>query len=326
MRTSNQNHRRPIFGRLYPMMARGMEAGGMAERRSTLLAGLNGQVLEIGAGDGATFAHYPSTVERVLAIEPEPNLRVRAEHAAAKAQVSVDVRASTAEQLPVAEASMDAVVFAMVLCSVKDQRTALTEAVRTLRPGGQIRFLGHVRADTPGLARVQDVLDATIWPHLLGGCHTGRDTLTALQQAGLRIQRLERFLFPQARTPVSCYVVGSAAIGPALSDPPQPARQLALGERMDLRATPALRESIDQGPIEEVHSEPAMLVDVVAMGDTGAVVGVAYLTHGVDEDAAGTQHPPYLTDQGVDLLGRQRHTQQHVRVDGIHHSSGNGRG
>lgn len=187
----------------------------MAERRSTLLAGLNGQVLEVGAGDGATFTHYPSTVERVLAIEPEPHLRVRAEHAAAKTPVPVDVRAGTAEQLPVAEASMDAVVFAMVLCSVKDQQAALSEAVRTLRPGGQIRFLEHVRAETPGLARVQDVLDATIWPHLLGGCHTGRDTLAALRQAGLRIQRLERFFFPQARTPVSFYVLGSAVTGDA---------------------------------------------------------------------------------------------------------------
>lgn len=197
------------------MMARSMEAGGMGDRRSTLLAGLRGRVLEVGAGDGANFAHYPATVERVLAIEPEPHLRVLANASVARAPVSVEIRAGTAELLPATDASVDAVVFAMVLCSVPDQQTALAEAVRVLRPGGEIRFLEHVRADTPGLARVQAVLDATVWPHLVGGCHTGRDTLGALERAELRVERLERFLFPEAHTPVSFYVLGSAVRGGA---------------------------------------------------------------------------------------------------------------
>ncbi|MBE1603301.1 ubiquinone/menaquinone biosynthesis C-methylase UbiE [Actinopolymorpha pittospori] len=206
---------RPLFARVYPMMARSMEAGGMGDRRSTLLAGLRGRVLEVGAGDGANFAHYPATVERVLAIEPEPHLRVLANASVARAPVSVEIRAGTAELLPATDASVDAVVFAMVLCSVPDQQTALAEAVRVLRPGGEIRFLEHVRADTPGLARVQAVLDATVWPHLVGGCHTGRDTLGALERAELRVERLERFLFPEAHTPVSFYVLGSAVRGGA---------------------------------------------------------------------------------------------------------------
>ncbi|WP_202896028.1 class I SAM-dependent methyltransferase [Actinopolymorpha pittospori] len=215
MRATMRSKSRPLFARVYPMMARSMEAGGMGDRRSTLLAGLRGRVLEVGAGDGANFAHYPATVERVLAIEPEPHLRVLANASVARAPVSVEIRAGTAELLPATDASVDAVVFAMVLCSVPDQQTALAEAVRVLRPGGEIRFLEHVRADTPGLARVQAVLDATVWPHLVGGCHTGRDTLGALERAELRVERLERFLFPEAHTPVSFYVLGSAVRGGA---------------------------------------------------------------------------------------------------------------
>ncbi|MGP3964780.1 hypothetical protein ACTWPT_53395 [Nonomuraea sp. 3N208] len=67
-----------------------------------------------------------------------------------------------------------------------------------------------MRADSPRLARVQDLLDATIWPLILGGCHTGRDTVATIRQAGLRIERLERFLFPEARTPFSFHVLGTA--------------------------------------------------------------------------------------------------------------------
>ncbi|MER5622158.1 methyltransferase domain-containing protein [Streptosporangium sp. NPDC002544] len=104
---------------------------------------------------------------------------------------------------------MDAVVFALVLCSVREQATALAEAVRVLKPGGQVRFLEHVRADSAGLVRAQKLLDV-VWPHLAGGCHAGRDTLTALQRAGLTVTWMERFLLPQARTPFSFYVLGTA--------------------------------------------------------------------------------------------------------------------
>ncbi|GIH66633.1 hypothetical protein [Microbispora siamensis] len=82
-----------------------------------------------------------------------------------------------------------------------------------LKPGGQLRFLEHIRADTPGLARLQDVLDATIWPLMVDGCHLGRDAEAELQQAGFRIDRLDRFLFPPARTLVSFHILGTALRG-----------------------------------------------------------------------------------------------------------------
>ena len=60
------------------------------------------------------------------------------------------------------------------------------------------------------MARVQRALNATIWPHLAGGCHVGRDTVTAIRRAGFRIERLDRFRFPDARTPSSFHVLGTA--------------------------------------------------------------------------------------------------------------------
>ncbi|XVV06015.1 class I SAM-dependent methyltransferase [Actinosynnema sp. CA-248983] len=200
----------PVFARLYPMMSRAMERGGLAERRRALLAGVTGEVVEVGAGNGLNFAHYPSTVTRVLAVEPEPRLRQLARVGAERAAVPVEVVDGLAERLPVADSVADAVVVSLVLCSVRDQEAALREIHRVLKPGGRLRFLEHVRADTPGLARVQRVLDATVWPRLAGGCHTGRDTLAAIERSGFAVERLDRFLFPDARTPSSFHVLGTA--------------------------------------------------------------------------------------------------------------------
>ncbi|GAA1613556.1 class I SAM-dependent methyltransferase [Nonomuraea maheshkhaliensis] len=217
------SRRRPLFGRMYPKMAAGMDRGGMTERRRELLAGLSGEVVEVGAGHGVNFAHYPPEVRRVIAVEPEPRLRAQAGApraggplgggTAASAAVPVEVVPGVAEHLPAADHSADAVVLCMVLCSLPDVGAALAEARRVLKPGGQVRFLEHVRADTPGLARLQDVLDATIWPHLVGGCHLGRDVEAELRRAGFRIDQLDRFLFPPARTPVSFHIIGTAVRG-----------------------------------------------------------------------------------------------------------------
>lgn len=203
------NH--PVFARLYPHMSKAMEQAGMAEHRHTLLTGLVGEVVEIGAGDGANFIHYPPTVTRVLAVEPEPHLRQLAEAAARQAPVPIQVVADSAEELAVPGESFDAAVFSFVLCTVPDPDVALGEALRVLRPGGQLRFLEHIRADTSGLIRVQRLLDATVWPLLVGGCHTGRDTQGAITRAGFTIEHLDRFLFPEARTPVSFHILGTAS-------------------------------------------------------------------------------------------------------------------
>jgi len=114
----------------------------------------------------------------------------------------VEVRDGVAESLPGTDGSFDAAVVTLVLCSVTDQRAVLAEVRRVVRPGGELRFLEHVRADTPGLRRVQRVLDATIWPPLLGGCHVGRDTLTAIAGAGFIVTRSEAFRFPATQIPV----------------------------------------------------------------------------------------------------------------------------
>lgn len=207
------NH--PIFARIYTKFSPAMEKGGLADVRVRLLAGLSGRVLEVGAGNGMNFPHYPSQVESVVAVEPDRYLRERAIEAARAAEVRVEVTDGTAGSIPAADGSFDAVVMSLVLCSV-DQAAALREARRVLKPGGRLHFLEHVRAETRVMERAQRIVDATIWPALFGGCHTHRDTLSALEAAGFTIDRVERFLLPESglRSPASPCVLGVATRSP----------------------------------------------------------------------------------------------------------------
>jgi len=136
----------PLFARCYGWLSQKAEAAGMADIRRELLAGLSGRVVEVGSGNGMNFRHYPVSVEAVTAVEPEPYLRARAEHASTEAAVPVQVVPGGAERLPFPDGTFDAGVASLMLCSVRDQNTALAELRRVVRPGGELRFYEHVRA------------------------------------------------------------------------------------------------------------------------------------------------------------------------------------
>jgi ubiquinone/menaquinone biosynthesis C-methylase UbiE len=203
---------RPLFARFQTWASAIEERKGGAERRRQLLAGLSGRVVEVGAGSGVSFAHYPPSVREVVAIEPEPTLRERAHRAAQRAPVPVTVIDGIAERLPLADASMDAAVLAGVLCSIPDPARALAEVARVLRPGGELRFYEHVLARNARLARLQRLLDASVWPRLFGGCHTSRDTERTVLLAGFTVEARERFSFRPTllATPVAPRILGRA--------------------------------------------------------------------------------------------------------------------
>jgi SAM-dependent methyltransferase len=154
-RMSRAETRHPLFARFYTRLSAAAETAGAAAHRQELLNGLTGRVIEVGAGHGLNFRHYPATVTEVVAVEPEPFLRTRAARAAADAAVSIRVVDGTAEALPFDDEIFDAGVASLVLCSVPSLAAALAELRRVLRPGAELRFYEHVLARDRRWARRQ---------------------------------------------------------------------------------------------------------------------------------------------------------------------------
>ncbi|HTZ85167.1 MAG TPA: class I SAM-dependent methyltransferase [Solirubrobacteraceae bacterium] len=203
--------RHPVFARVYERVAQAGERRSGAVHRRRMVEGLSGRVIEVGAGSGANFAHYPSTVSEVVAVEPEPYLRERARQAAVDARVQVSVVDGVGGMLPGGAGSFDAGVVALVLCTVPDQEQALAELYRVIRGGGALRFYEHVVAESSAEARLQRLADATFWPRIAGGCHLARDTKAGIERAGFQIERCERFYFsPAPVIPPDPHILGSA--------------------------------------------------------------------------------------------------------------------
>lgn len=202
----------PRFAKMYLRVAAKAEARGVAGHRDELLADLAGVVCEVGAGSGLNFAHYPSTVTRVVAVEPEPTLREHAQALAGRAPVPVEVRDGTADALPVEDASCHAVVLSLVMCTVPDPAAALAEIRRALRPAGQLRFYEHVRSQHRVVAIAEDLI-APLWARCAGGCHPNRDTVAILDEAGFDVPAMRRFGFSAQRgIPPTAHVVGRGSL------------------------------------------------------------------------------------------------------------------
>jgi SAM-dependent methyltransferase len=231
----------PVFARVWSRISARV---GSERQRSELLAGLHGRVIEVGAGDGRNFAHYPAEVSEVLAVEPEAYLRGLAREAARAAPVQVTVLDGNAELLAVDDGSFDAAISSLVLCSVLEQKTALAELHRVLTPCGELRFFEHVLAEQSYARAVQGTLDDSgLWPRLAGGCHLARDTVGAITAAGFTIERIRRFTSGPGRLGVP-FVLGAARREPISSQRRVPDSEAASLEDVGDGA----QEDLDVGP------------------------------------------------------------------------------
>jgi ubiquinone/menaquinone biosynthesis C-methylase UbiE len=183
------------------------------ELRRQALARLRGSVIEVGAGDGRSFEHYPATVDRVLAVEPDATARAAAQERADAAKVPITIVEGDAGSLPAEDESFDAAVVMGVLCTVPDPSAALRELRRVVVPGGELRFWEHVRSRNRAFRALQRAVDALIWTRSLGGCRTTRDTESAIRAAGFQIEDLDRGFHSSSLLTITSapYVLGRAS-------------------------------------------------------------------------------------------------------------------
>lgn len=198
----------PLFARFYAWLAPRQDKEGAVTHRDEMLEGLRGRVIEVGAGVGSNFKHYPPAVDEVVAVEPEPYLRAKATEAAKGAPVEVTVVEGLADRLPGDDESFDAGVASLVLCSVPDQTSALAELRRVIKAGGELRFYEHVVSNESKSARTQRLLNP-LWTRMAGGCNLHRDTGAAIEAAGFHVLRKRRFRFPEGRVGLP-HILGTA--------------------------------------------------------------------------------------------------------------------
>lgn len=176
------------YDRVMRPLERRLVARLRAEAARQLPAGA--RLLEIGAGTGANFAHYPAAAE-VAATEPSIEMlrRAAARRASVKpAAASVTLVQSPAERLPFADSTFDAALSTLVLCSVRSINAALAEMRRVVREGGRVVLVEHVRP--PGLlGHAFDALSLLTVPFLED--HFNRRTAEEAARAGLKILRVE---------------------------------------------------------------------------------------------------------------------------------------
>jgi ubiquinone/menaquinone biosynthesis C-methylase UbiE len=169
-----------VFALAYdPLLSLG-ELTGMRRRRRELLAPARGRVVEIGAGTGLNLRHYPEDLEALILVEPDAAMRRRLAKRIRQRGAAAEILDASAERLPLADDSVDTVVATLVLCTVDDPERALREISRVLRPGGELLFVEHVRAQSAWLARWQDRL-AGPWRRFACGCRCNRATVDLMR-------------------------------------------------------------------------------------------------------------------------------------------------
>ncbi len=165
----------------------------LREWRRGLLMEVKGEVLEIGAGTGASINLYSDRVTRLVLTEPDKHMRKLLQEKADNHQrENIHISSGTAEQIEVDDESFDCVVASLVCCSVTNLGACLLEIRRVLRPGGSLVFLEHVAAaEGTSRRRWQNGINP-IWKTLMGNCHLNRETEQAILSAGFKIVQIER--------------------------------------------------------------------------------------------------------------------------------------
>lgn len=176
--------------------------------RPALLGNLDGDILEIGPGKGDNLQHYRKSV-RWIGLEPNTSRHDQIEEQARRLSRSIRLISGVAERIDLPDASVDAVVGTLVLCNVENQRRALSEIRRVLKPGGRYVFIEHVAAPSGSWTQRAQTL-YTFFTSRTSGCHADRETGPVIEQAGFGAVDLQRIDLPEILGLTIPWIAGTA--------------------------------------------------------------------------------------------------------------------
>jgi ubiquinone/menaquinone biosynthesis C-methylase UbiE len=160
------------------------------DTRAWICRQASGEVLEVAIGSGLNLPHYPDDIT-LSGIEFSPAMLELARQHAEQVNHSVDLRIGDAHALEFPDSSFDTVVCTFSLCAIPDERQAVTEMTRVLRPGGLLLLADHVASTALPARIIQRLLELVTVP--LGGEHFLRRPIAHVRAAGYAIERHERF-------------------------------------------------------------------------------------------------------------------------------------
>ncbi|MEK7793627.1 MAG: class I SAM-dependent methyltransferase [Candidatus Hydrogenedentota bacterium] len=169
-----------------------MDMEDMRVARDKTLAGVTGDIFEIGFGTGLNLEHYPQHVRKITTADVNPGMAKAAKRRITASNIEVDNRVLNGESLPFDDASFDSVVCTWTLCSIQRADKALAELRRVLRPRGRFFFIEHGLSDDPKIRKWQHRL-TPYWKILGDGCHLDRDAGALLRDNGFALAKLENF-------------------------------------------------------------------------------------------------------------------------------------
>ena len=181
----------------------------MRDAKAAAFADLPPTVVELGAGVGANLDHLP-VGGRLIAIEPNPHMHGRLRRATGARGVDLEIRTVVGERLDLPDASVDAVISSLVLCTVSDPGAVLAEVRRVLRPGGRFSFAEHVVAREGTPTRWAQQALRRPWTWLFEGCSCERDLEGVIRSAGFAGVDLCHYRIHSPFLPFNTHVAGTA--------------------------------------------------------------------------------------------------------------------
>lgn len=176
----------------------------IAKLRREILAGVTGEVLEIGFGTGLNLPYYPEQIHQIATVDPNPGSSAIAQKRIAASPITVNHYILSGEKLPMSSCSFDSVVSTFTLCSIPDVEQALAEIHRVLKLGERFFFIEHGLSPEPNVQVWQNRL-TPIQKRLAGGCHFNRNIRQLIENQFEQVTIEESYLENSPKVPAYLY-------------------------------------------------------------------------------------------------------------------------